>query len=152
MDHKTLGSWLEGPAAALDNGASGYRGQRLGLPESGANSVAGVGRRLGAILVDWLLSYVIVVGVFRVDYTHMMGQLSVLGLFALENVVLISLLGHTIGKRLFGVHVVRLGAPLTPLAVLLRTVLLCLLIPAVVFDRDTRGLHDRAARTVVVMR
>lgn len=152
MDHKTLGSWLEGPGAVMDTGATGYRGQRLGLPETGANSVAGIGRRLGAIIADWLLSYVIVVGVFRADYTHMMGQFAVLGLFAAENIVLVSLLGHTVGKRLFGIHVVRLGSPLTPLAVLLRTVLLCLLVPAVVFDRDTRGLHDRAARTVVVLR
>lgn len=152
MDHKTLGSWLEGPGAALDSDETGYRGRRLGLPESGTNSVAGIGRRLGAIVVDWLLSYVIVVGVFGADYTHVPGQLAVLGMFAAENIVLVSLLGHTIGKRLFGIRVVRLGSSLTPLAVLVRTVLLCLLIPAVVFDRDTRGLHDRAARTVVVLR
>jgi uncharacterized RDD family membrane protein YckC len=32
----------------------------------------------------------------------------------------------------------------------LRTALLMLLIPALISDRDGRGLHDRAAGTVVV--
>jgi uncharacterized RDD family membrane protein YckC len=32
----------------------------------------------------------------------------------------------------------------------LRTLLLVLLVPAVVTDRDGRGLHDKAAGTVVV--
>jgi uncharacterized RDD family membrane protein YckC len=29
-------------------------------------------------------------------------------------------------------------------------VLLCLLVPALISDRDGRGLHDKAARTAVV--
>jgi uncharacterized RDD family membrane protein YckC len=33
---------------------------------------------------------------------------------------------------------------------LVRTILLMLLIPAVIWDRDQRGLHDRLARTAVV--
>ncbi|MGX1157392.1 hypothetical protein RKD39_004970 [Streptomyces albogriseolus] len=37
-----------------------------------------------------------------------------------------------------------------PLRGLLRSVLLCLAIPALVWDRDGRGLHDRLARTVEV--
>jgi len=32
----------------------------------------------------------------------------------------------------------------------LRTLLICLVIPAVIWDRDGRGLQDRAAGTVVV--
>jgi len=34
----------------------------------------------------------------------------------------------------------------------IRSFLICLLIPAVIFDRDHRGLHDLAAKTVVVRR
>ena len=34
--------------------------------------------------------------------------------------------------------------------VALRTALLLLLVPALITDRDGRGLHDRAAGTVVV--
>ncbi|MDQ1739361.1 MAG: hypothetical protein QOE53_1013, partial [Pseudonocardiales bacterium] len=39
---------------------------------------------------------------------------------------------------------------LPPARVLLRTVLLVLVIPAVVWDRDGRGLHDRLAGSAVV--
>jgi hypothetical protein len=34
----------------------------------------------------------------------------------------------------------------------LRTVLLCLVIPAAVWDAQGRGLHDKAARTIIVRR
>ncbi len=50
-----------------------------------------------------------------------------------------------------GIHVVRLGGgPAGPLAALVRTLLLCLVIPAVIFDPDHRGLHDKAMNTVLV--
>jgi uncharacterized RDD family membrane protein YckC len=41
------------------------------------------------------------------------------------------------------------GLPRWP-AIVVRTGLLLLVLPAVVYDRDGRGLHDRAAGTVVV--
>jgi hypothetical protein len=38
------------------------------------------------------------------------------------------------------------------LQVAVRTVLLCLAVPALIWDRDQRGLHDKAAQTVLVRR
>lgn len=38
----------------------------------------------------------------------------------------------------------------SPGRALLRTVLLCLAVPALIWDRDGRGLHDRLAKTVEV--
>jgi hypothetical protein len=35
-------------------------------------------------------------------------------------------------------------------AAVIRTVLLCLLIPPLVYNTDNRGLHDRAANTIVL--
>ncbi|CPU67518.1 Conserved membrane protein of uncharacterised function [Mycobacteroides abscessus] len=52
-----------------------------------------------------------------------------------------------------GIRVRRLAEPARMVGLgrgLLRTVLLCLVIPAVVWDADGRGLHDRAAGTVLV--
>jgi hypothetical protein len=37
-----------------------------------------------------------------------------------------------------------------PVRVVIRTVLLLLLVPAVIWDRDGRGLHDRLTETAVV--
>jgi len=47
--------------------------------------------------------------------------------------------------------------PLTPAWIgvwrpALRTVLLCLAVPAVIWDTDQRGLHDRLSGTVLVRR
>ncbi|GAA3066594.1 hypothetical protein GCM10020000_58480 [Streptomyces olivoverticillatus] len=42
------------------------------------------------------------------------------------------------------------GGRLSLPRVLLRSVLLLLVVPAVVWDRDTRGLHDRLSRAVQV--
>ncbi|MGO2041542.1 MAG: RDD family protein, partial [Cellulosimicrobium funkei] len=73
--------------------------------------------------------------------------------FAIENVLLVSTLGFTVGHRVMGIRVRRLAEPARMVGLgrgVLRTVLLCLVIPAVVWDADGRGLHDRAAGTVLV--
>lgn len=141
-----LGSWLSGPGVATDHHTEqAYRGQRLGLPESGRGSVAPVGRRLAALLVDWLLSRLIAVGLFQLS------EWWVPVIFAIEYVILLSTLGSTVGMRLVGIRVTALGGGRPGwLGMVVRTVLLLAVIPAVVYDRDTRGLHERATATVVV--
>ena len=54
--------------------------------------------------------------------------------------------------RLLGLRVASLtdGRPPGPLPTIGRTLLLMLLVPALVVDRDNRGLHDRLTGTVVV--
>jgi uncharacterized RDD family membrane protein YckC len=70
--------------------------------------------------------------------------------------ILTGLAGGTIGHRLCGLRVMNLKTKdpkqVGLLGGLLRSLLICLLIPAVVFDRDHRGLHDLAVKTVVVRR
>jgi len=147
-----LGGWLEGPRIdAADGDDTGYRGQRLGLPESGPGSLAPQGRRLGALVVDWIAAELIAAA-FGWHAGTAAGIWGTLAIFAAEQLLLLSTLGYTIGKRLFGLRVGRLGGPLTPLNVAMRTLLLLPVIPAVVWDRDGRGLHDRLAGTVVVLR
>ena len=145
-----LGGWLEGPN--LRDGEEGkYRGERLGLPESGPGSLAGQGRRLGALLVDWAVAYLIGAA-FGWHPNSQAALWGVPAIFAAEHLVLLSTLGYTIGKRIFGLRVGKLGGPLTPLDVLVRTALLVPMIPAVIWDRDGRGLHDRLAGTVELRR
>ncbi|HEX4788489.1 MAG TPA: RDD family protein [Actinospica sp.] len=145
-----LGGWLEGPTLH-DDAAGAHRGERLGLPASGPGSLAGQGRRLGALCVDWVIA-VLIVSAIGWHPTSTTGQWGVLAVFAAEHLLLISTLGYTIGKRVFGLRVGRLGGPLTPLNVVVRTVLLMIVIPAVIWDRDGRGLHDRWAGTVELNR
>lgn len=147
-----LGGWLEGPGTTGVGSGQGereYRGQRLGLPESGSGSLAPQGRRLGALIVDWAIAYFLAAA-FGWQPSSAQGQWGTIAIFAAEHLLMLSLLGFTLGKRLFGLRVGRLGGPLTPLHVIVRTVLLLLVIPAVVWDQDGRGLHDRLAGTVEV--
>ncbi|WBB59800.1 RDD family protein [Streptomyces sp. WMMC500] len=149
---QAIGSWLSGPrSAAEDMGADfGYRGQRLGLPETGPGSVAPVGRRIAALVIDWLMCQLIAYGLFVGGDGRTLG-LWTMGVFFVMSLLLVGTLGLTPGKRIMRIRVVaQNGARLGFGAVVARSVLLCLVIPAVMMDRDTRGLHERVARAVEV--
>ncbi|PYI67103.1 RDD family protein [Arthrobacter livingstonensis] len=144
VERKDIGSWLSGPDTS---NISKYPGERLGLPESGRGSMARAGRRILAIFIDWALCYLIAAAFFHSNSTV------ILGIFALEQVVLVGTLGYSVGHRIVGIQVQRLdGGPPGLLAGVARAVLLCLVIPAVITDADHRGLHDRAMKTVLVRR
>ncbi|MEW9870569.1 RDD family protein [Arthrobacter sp. HS15c] len=144
VDRKDIGSWLSGPDTS---GISKYPGERLGLPESGPGSIARAGRRIVAIMVDWGIALLISNLAFGGD------SWANLAVFAAEQILLVGTLGYSIGHRLVGIHVVRLGGgPAGPLAAVVRALLLCLVIPAVIFDPDHRGLHDKAMNTVLIRR
>jgi uncharacterized RDD family membrane protein YckC len=67
--------------------------------------------------------------------------------------VLTPLAGGSFGQLLTRVAVVRLDrTPVTLLVALLRTLLICLVIPPVIYNRDRRGLHDLVAGTITVRR
>jgi uncharacterized RDD family membrane protein YckC len=56
-----------------------------------------------------------------------------------------------VGKRVCGLRVARLdGKPVGLGWALVRTLLLLAVVPPLVTDRDSRGLHDRAANTIVI--
>ena len=121
-----------------------YPGEQFGLPERGPRSVAGMGRRLLALLIDWLASYAVAVAVFHSAAWTLL-------VFFIEVFVLTALTGFTLGKRILGLRVARLdGKPVGFGWALVRTLLLITVVPPLVSDRDLRGLHDRAANTIVI--
>jgi uncharacterized RDD family membrane protein YckC len=129
---------------------SEYPGQRFGLPESGSRSVGGVVRRLGALMIDWLIGVVIALAVVG-DKNPASTQYLAVTVFAAQIYLLTALTGFTVGKRLLGLRVARLdGQPVGLLRSLVRTVLFLLVVPPLVLDADLRGLHDRAAGTIVI--
>jgi hypothetical protein len=153
MDKRqALGSWLSGPREAAEQmGVDfGYRGQRLGLPQSGPGSLAPVGRRLAAIFVDWGLCTLIAYGLLA-DGTAASVSNWTLIVFVVTAALTVGTLGVTPGKRLLGLRVAGIdGGRLTFPRAVLRTLLLGLAIPALVWDRDSRGLHDRLSGAVQV--
>jgi uncharacterized RDD family membrane protein YckC len=126
-----------------------WPGKRLGLPQAGSRSIGRLGRRLIAVIIDWAVASVIVYAFFRPDPV----ALKVLGLFALLQVLFLLVLNGSLGHLIVGLRVV----PVVPgyLGIwrpFVRTILLCLFIPAVIYDKDQRGLHDRWAGTILVRR
>jgi len=149
---QAIGSWLSGPRAAAEEAGVdfGYRGEQLGLPQDGPGSIARPGRRLGALAVDWGLCVLIAYGLLTDGYGQATGNWALLVFFVM-GVLTVGTLGSTPGKRLFGLRVVALDSgTVNPLRALARTALLCLALPALIWDRDGRGLHDRLAGTVEV--
>ncbi|MGW2842711.1 RDD family protein [Streptomyces sp. NPDC001493] len=153
MDNRqAIGSWLSGPqAAAEEMGVDfGYRGKRLGLPEQGPGAVAPLGRRFGAIFIDWALCMVIAYGLIAPGDQQAAGNWALL-VFLVMSFLTVGTLGFTPGKRLLRLRVVSQdGGRFGLVRVLVRSVLLVLVIPALIWDRDGRGLHDRLSRSVQV--
>jgi uncharacterized RDD family membrane protein YckC len=134
-----------------------YRGEKLGLPAGGTGALVTTGPRLGAFLVDAVAS-ALIAGLFTQASSsgngaadRLPGSWSLVP-FAVDYVVGLLVAGRTLGMYLFGLRVVRVDrpAPIDPFRAVARTVLLLLLLPAVIWDRDGRGLHDRFTDTAVV--
>ncbi|AMB58562.1 RDD family protein [Microterricola viridarii] len=128
---------------------SRWPGERLGLPNEGQNSVARAGRRIGGIAVDWAIAMGI--SLFLAPYESLAYSFYTIGLFALLQLLAIPTLGGSIGHRLFGMRLIGLDGQKPALwRVLVRTVLLVIVIPALVWDSDQRGFHDKVAGTVLI--
>lgn len=151
-NRQAIGSWISGPrAAAEDMGVEfGYRGQQLGLPEEGPGSIARPGRRFAALFIDWALCLLIAYGLLSGGKAQAASNWALV-VFGVLSVLTVGTVGFTPGKRLLGLRVIAEGGGRISLPrVVLRTVLLVVVIPAVVWDRDGRGLHDRLTRAVQV--
>ncbi|MEV4443111.1 RDD family protein, partial [Streptomyces sp. NPDC049577] len=111
MDNRqAIGSWLSGPrAAAEEMGIEfGHRGERLGLPEQGPGSIAPLGRRFGAVFVDWALCMLVAYGFFSHGDPQRTGNWALL-IFFLLALLTVGTVGCTPGKRLLGLRVVAEG-------------------------------------------
>jgi uncharacterized RDD family membrane protein YckC len=156
---RTFGSWLSGPppseAGDRSGGTDEYPGQRLGLPKTGPRSLARMGRRIGALLIDWFIAY----GLAALGMTFglvSMATLStaVLIVWFVLGVLSVRLFGFTPGQLACGLLVVPVdGRQHVGIGrAVARGLLISLVIPAVITDSDLRGLQDRATNTAVVRR
>ncbi|WP_462417347.1 RDD family protein [Kytococcus sp. Marseille-QA3725] len=155
MDRREIGSWLSGPRAALPDDQQPPRqdhpGQRLGLPSDGPGSIAPFLSRLVALFIDWFACLAITAATWGDLQAGGTGQLVTLGIFLLENVLLVATLGSTLGHKILGLQVIRLDdRPVTLVDALVRGVLLCLVVPAIIWDQDHRSAHDWVRRTAIV--
>lgn len=111
--------------------------------------------RFGALIVDWAACTLIVMLVlgpggwsddpYAGFYTT--------GIFVVESAFFTAAMGGSFGKLVTRLRVVRSDGsnrPLELIPALVRSVLIALVIPPLVFRPDGRGLHDMAARSKTV--
>lgn len=138
------------PAAKSDPSDERWPGRRLGLPESGPRSIARPGRRILALTIDWALAYGLSIAFFATGPWRTEGFVT-LGLFAGIQLLFLLVANGGVGHLLLGMRVVPLNAGrLAVWQPMVRTLLVCLFVPALIMDADQRGLHDRIAGTVLV--
>jgi uncharacterized RDD family membrane protein YckC len=139
----------------LPESRSAYPGERLGLSQSGSGSLAPMGRRLAALMIDWLIAYGLAALAMAFGvYSERMLSTAVLVVWLALGVVAVRLFSFTPGQLVLGLQVAAVDGRL-PIGVgrlAVRGLLLATVIAALFSDSDGRGLHDRLSRTAVVRR
>ncbi|MER7448146.1 RDD family protein [Microbacterium sp. NPDC097977] len=126
------------------------------MPRTGTSSIARPGRRIGALLIDYLAATIIATGFLGYDQFALPSEAGLtmfapMAVFAVLQILFIPTAGGSPGHRILGMRLVRLDGGWVGLwRPIVRTLLLVIVIPAVVFDADQRGLHDKATGLVLI--
>ncbi|MDR6141677.1 putative RDD family membrane protein YckC [Microbacterium foliorum] len=133
-----------------------YPGERLGMPQTGTGSIARPGRRIGALLIDYVAATIIATGFLGYDQFALPAEAGLtmfapMGVFALLQILFIPTAGGSPGHRILGMRVVRLGGGWVGVwRPIVRTLLIVIVIPAVIWDADQRGVHDKVTGLVLI--
>ncbi len=113
---------------------------------------AGWGRRLLALAVDWiacLLVTMAILGPARWAESSTSSWLT-LAIFWVESGIGTAVAGASFGQLATRLRVLKTtGGSVSLLGALLRSLLICLVVPPLVFKPDGRGLHDLAVGSAV---
>jgi len=131
---------------------SSWPGERLGLPRTGSHSVGRVGRRIGALVIDWVIAVALTCVLFGYTLLNYDGFV-VLAIFVLLQALQLAVFGWSAGHRLVGLRLITItGGRVGLWRPVVRSLLLGLAVPALVWDSDQRGFHDKIAGTVLIRR
>ncbi len=171
---RITGSWLSGPTADPGDPATPeFRGEHIGLPREGAGSLVGMGRRIAALMVDWVIAMGIAALIVRPDPQRIIAEADVPAgqqpptnfeavvstlstptwmVWVVVGILAVTLFGFTPGQYFLRLRVIRVDAPVRVgfVRALGRQLLLIFVVPALFTDADGRGMHDRATGTAVV--
>ncbi|MCA2243046.1 RDD family protein [Mycobacterium sp. WUMAC-067] len=134
---------------------SAYPGEKLGLPQSGPGSLARMGRRLGALTIDWLIALGLAALAMRFGWFPEAALATAeLVIWFVLGVVSVRLFGFTPGQLALGLQVVAVdGRGMVGVGrAVVRGLLVGTVVPALFTDWDGRGLQDRLTATAVVRR
>lgn len=134
------------PSAPAD-AETGYPGQGLGRPQDGPGSIPSLIRRVGGLFIDWGIAVALAWALLPYEWVN----LGITGIWLVLTILAVGFMGHSVGHLILGMQVQTLdGRPIGFAKAFVRTVLIALVIPALIMDRDQRGLNDRAIGTVLV--
>ena len=133
-----------------------WPGKTFGLPEDGPRSVPSLLRRVGGICIDWAISMGVSIGIavgwYGMDWLDHNGFVTGL-IFVVMHMLFGLVIGGSPGHLLLKMRMAPIkGGALGIAAPLIRPWLIILVIPAVMMDRDQRGVHDRIVGTIMVSR
>jgi len=102
---------------------------------------------LVALGIDW--GFAVIVSIAFFDYD----AFATLGVFIAAQILLLITVNGSFGHLIAGMRVVPItGGMLGIWRPIVRTIAMALVIPAVIWDVDQRGMHDRVAGTLLVRR
>ncbi|UWZ40673.1 RDD family protein [Dactylosporangium roseum] len=109
---------------------------------------APLARRFGALLIDWLLCLLIAGAIADPVREPWIAP----GILVVEYALFLGFFGQTVGMKLMRIRVVSIvtGGVIGVPRALLRGIVLLPLVTALILDRQQRGLHDKAAGSIVV--
>jgi uncharacterized RDD family membrane protein YckC len=146
VDQRSTGTVV---AATYSGGVTtvDHPGSALGLPKSGPGSVASMGLRIGAFVLDLVVSFLVALAFTRPE----LPQNWSLVVWLAMTVFAVGLFGSTPGQVACGIRVAPLGGrAVVGLWAIPRTALTFVIVPVLVTNADGRGWHDRICRTVVI--
>lgn len=112
-------------------------------------------QRFVALIVDYAACWGVMLLIYRGAWfrSGSLPSLYLNLLFIAESALFMAVAGGSFGQLATRLRVVRVdgsGRPLSLLTALLRQVLICLVIPPLIFRPDGRGLHDMVCRSATV--
>ena len=133
-----------------------WPGKVFGLPEEGPRSVPSLLRRVAGICIDWAISMGVSIGIavgwYGLDWLDHNGFVTGL-VFVVMHMLFGLVIGGSPGHLLTKMRIAPIkGGALGIAAPLIRPWLIILVIPAIMMDRDQRGVHDRIVGTIMVSR
>ncbi|GDX23775.1 RDD family protein [Actinomycetes bacterium] len=118
-------------------------------PEAGEDGgfplpIASNWRRAQAITIDWIGSLFVATLLLDNSWTLLF--------FFFQVAILTALTGSSAGQKLRGIRIIDVNTlqNIAPLGALLRTFLILLVVPAVIQNKEGRGLHDLATKSAAV--
>ena len=117
------------------------------MPRFGPSSIGRPGRRLLGFAIDWAIS----IGVSAIFFNY--APAANLIIFVILQIIFIPTIGASLGHRLVGLRVISIhGGWIGLWRPIVRSFLLGIALPALVWDSDQRGFHDKIAGTALIRR